>query len=116
MKRREFLAGIGAAVVWPLASRAQQQAGRTRRISALWPFNETDPDGLAELGALRSALRELGWNDIVIESRWGGGNLERTREYAAKLVGLAPDVIFARSNAQLGPLSRETRTIPIVFV
>jgi putative ABC transport system substrate-binding protein len=58
----------------------------------------------------------LGWNDIVIESRWGGGNVERTRNYAAELVGLSPDVIFAYFNAQLGPLSRETRNIPIVFV
>jgi putative ABC transport system substrate-binding protein len=33
-----------------------------------------------------------------------------------ELVGLSPDVIFAYFNAQLGPLSRETHTIPIVFV
>jgi putative tryptophan/tyrosine transport system substrate-binding protein len=51
-----------------------------------------------------------------IESRWGGGNVERTKAYAAELVGLSPEVIFAYFNAQLGPLSRETRTIPIVFV
>jgi putative ABC transport system substrate-binding protein len=101
--------------VWPLAAQAQQ-TGRPRRIAALWPFNETDPDGQAALGALRSGLRELGWSDIAIESRWGGGNVERTRSYAAELVGLSPDVIFAHLNAQLGPLSRETRTIPIVFV
>ena len=117
MKRREFFRLIGAmaASVWPLAAQAQQ-AGRPRRIAALWPFNETDPDGQAALGALRLGLRELGWSDIAIESRWGGGNIERTRSYAAELVGLSPDVIFAYFNAQLGPLSRETRNIPIVFL
>src|SRR6266536_2142261 len=36
--------------------------------------------------------------------------------YAAELVDLSPDLIFAFFNAQLAPLSRETRTIPIVFV
>ena len=102
-------------MAWPLAALAQQ-TGRPRRIAALWPFNETDPDGQAALGALRSGLRELGWGDTAIESRWGGGNVERTRSYAAELVRLSPDVIFAHLNAQLGPLSRETRTIPIVFV
>ncbi|MBV9460131.1 MAG: ABC transporter substrate-binding protein [Bradyrhizobium sp.] len=116
MRRRQFIAALGTAAMWPLSARAQQQAGPTRRIAALWPFSETDPDGRAELGAFRLGLRELGWGNIVIESRWGGGNLERTRDFAAELVRLAPDVIFARANAQLGPLSRETRTIPIVFV
>jgi putative ABC transport system substrate-binding protein len=116
MKRREFVGLIGAAAaMWPLFAQAQQ-AGRPRRIAALWPFNATDPDGQSALAALHAGLRELGWGDIAIESRWGGGNIERTRGYAAELVGLSPDVIFAYFNAQLGPLSRETRTIPIVFV
>jgi putative ABC transport system substrate-binding protein len=115
MHRREFVGLLGGVALWPLAAQAQQ-AGRPRRIAALWPFNETDPDGQAALGALRSGLRELGWSDIAIESRWGGGNVERTRSYAAELVGLSPDVIFAYFNAQLGPLSRETRNVPIVFV
>jgi putative ABC transport system substrate-binding protein len=115
MKRREFIRLVGGVAAWPIAARAQQ-TGRPRRIAALWPFNATDPDGQAALGALRSGLRELGWSDIEIESRWGGGNVERTRGYAAELVGLLPDVIFAYFNAQLGPLSRETHAIPIVFV
>ena len=116
MQRREFFGLVGGASLLPLAARAQQ-TGRSRRIAALWPFKETDPDGQAVLEAFRSGLRELGWGGIPIESRWGaGGNVETTKAYAAELVKLAPDVIFAHLNAQLGPLSRETRTIPIVFV
>jgi putative tryptophan/tyrosine transport system substrate-binding protein len=117
MRRRQFvgLLGGGAAAMWPLVAHAQQ-AGRGRRIAALWPFNETDVDGQAAIAAFREGLREFGWADARIESRWGGGNIARTRAYAAELVGLAPDVMFAYFNAQLGPLSHETRTIPIVFV
>jgi putative ABC transport system substrate-binding protein len=114
MRRREFIAGIAAAS-WPLAARAQQ-AGRVKQVAALWPFNETDPDGQAAISALREGLRELGWADMRIESRWGGGDVERTKAYAAELAGLSPDLIFAYFNAQLAPLSRATRTIPIVFV
>jgi hypothetical protein len=44
--------------------------------------------------------------------RWGGGDVERTRRFAAEPVHLSPEVIFAYAKAQL---SRETRTIPIVF-
>ena len=69
-----------------------------------------------QFAAFRQGLRELGWGDVQIESRWGGGDVERTRAYAAELVALAPDVIFAYFNTQLAPLARATRTIPIVFV
>ncbi len=115
MRRREFLGALAGAVASPLAARAQQ-TGRNRRIAALWPFNETDADGQAALTALRDGLRGLGWGDAVIESRWGGGDTERAASYARELVALSPEVIFAYFNAQLRPLSRETRSIPIVFV
>jgi len=116
MRRREFVGLLGgAAVALPFSARAQH-AGASRRIAALWPFKETDPDGQAVLEAFRSGLRELGLGGIHLESRWGGGNVETTKAHAAELVRLSPDVIFAHLNAQLGPLSRETRTIPIVFV
>lgn len=116
MRRREFIGLTGGAVLTlPFAARGQQP-GRTRRIAALWPFSETDAEGQAQLAAFQQGLREFGWTDLRIESRWGGGDVERTRACAAELVGLSPDVIFAYFNAQLAPLSRATRTIPIVFV
>jgi ABC-type uncharacterized transport system substrate-binding protein len=117
--RRDFITLLGgAAAAWPLAARAQQPE-RVRRIGALMPFTADDAEGKAIVAALRRGLQELGWTDgrnIRVEYRWGGRNVERTRAYAAELVDLSPDLIFAFFNAQLGPLSRETRTIPIVFV
>jgi putative ABC transport system substrate-binding protein len=116
MNRRDFIAALGGVTAaWSFPAGAEK-AGRIRRIAALWPFGEQDSDGQGVLTAFREGLRDLGWADIPIESRWSGGNIERTRAFAAELVGLSPDVIFAYFNAQLGPLSRETRTIPIVFV
>jgi putative ABC transport system substrate-binding protein len=117
MKRREFIAVLagGTAAVWPPSSRAQQP-NRVRRVAALWPFHQDDAEGQLVSTAFRDGLRELGWADIRIETRWSGGDTERNRAYAAELVALSPDVIFAYFNAQLGPLAHETRTIPIVFV
>jgi putative ABC transport system substrate-binding protein len=119
IRRREFITLLGGAVAaWPLPARAQQPE-RVRRIGALMPFTAEDAEAKAIVAALRRGLQEFGWTDgrnIWVEYRWGGRNVERTRAYAAELVGLSPDSIFAFFNAQLGPLSRETRTIPIVFV
>jgi putative tryptophan/tyrosine transport system substrate-binding protein len=120
--RREFISLLGGAaatsIAWPLAARAQQPAG-IRRIGALMDTAEDNPEGQARIAAFRQGLQELGWTqgrNIRIDLRWGGGDIERTRAYAAELVGLKPDVIFAYAAAQLAPLSRETRTIPIIFV
>jgi putative ABC transport system substrate-binding protein len=116
MKRRAFIALLGGAVAnVPFVVRAQQ-ANRTRRVAALWPFTEANAEGQLQLAALRQGLRELGWGEVQVESRWGGGDIERTRAHAAELVALSPDVIFAYFNTQVAPLARATRNIPIVFV
>jgi putative tryptophan/tyrosine transport system substrate-binding protein len=62
MKRRQFitlLAG-GAAVAWPLATRAQQPE-RIRRIGVLMGLPENDPDTDARLAGFRETLERLGW-------------------------------------------------------
>jgi putative tryptophan/tyrosine transport system substrate-binding protein len=116
MKRRAFMGlVIGGAIARPLALVADQ-APRHKTIAALWPFEETDVEGEAVMVALNEGLKELGWAAVRIESRWGGGDAERTKAYAEELVRMSPDIIFAYFNAQLGPLSRATHTIPIVFV
>ena len=116
MKRRDFIRLLGGSTAaWPFMAYAQQGA-KIRKIGVLWPFNENDPDGQDLMTTFRDGLRGLGWTNIKIEPRWGGGNITRTNDFAAELVQLSPDVIFAYFNAQLGPLSRQTHTIPIVFV
>lgn len=112
MRRRGFSALLSGAIAWPLVTSAQPSL----RVAALWPFAEGSADGNAVLGALRQGLRERGRPNVQIDNRWGGGNIERSRAYAAEIVKSSPDVIFAYFNTQLSALFRETRTIPIVFV
>jgi putative tryptophan/tyrosine transport system substrate-binding protein len=58
MKRREFIAGLGSAAVWPLAARAQQPAlplvGIIDMAAAGGPFRQ------GELPAFRRGLNETG--------------------------------------------------------
>ena len=62
MKRREFITLLGgAAAAWPLAARAQQNAG-TRRIGVLMARKADDAEGQKQFAALRQGLAELGWS------------------------------------------------------
>jgi putative ABC transport system substrate-binding protein len=118
MRRREFIAGIGGAVAWPLAARAQQPQ-RIRRVGVLMPGAEDDPYFRAGLSVFAQALSELGWTDsrnLRIDTRWAVGNVDRARIFAKELAELQPDAIYALGGGMAVALQQETRAIPIVFV
>src|SRR5262250_362237 len=118
MKRRAFITLLGgAAATWPLAARAQQ-AERMRRLGVLMPFAADDPSGQTRLLAFAQALAQWGWTDgrnVQIDIRWGAGNPDRIRTYAAELVALAPDIVLASGGTTLGPLRQVSRSVPTVF-
>jgi putative ABC transport system substrate-binding protein len=119
MRRRDFITLLGgAAAAWPLAARAQR-GDRVRRIAVLMTNAEDDPEGWMRAAAFRQGLRELGWTEgqnLRIDWRWSGGDVERMRDYAAEAVALAPDLIVANGAAHLSAVKQATRSIPIVFV
>jgi putative ABC transport system substrate-binding protein len=117
MRRRQFIAGLGGAAVWPLVARAQ--LGEMRRVGVLMSFLPGDPAGLSDVAAFRQRLAELGWIEgynIRIELRWAGSDVEHTEVLAKELVALKPDVLLARSTPTTAALRRETDAIPTVFV
>jgi putative tryptophan/tyrosine transport system substrate-binding protein len=118
VKRRAFITLLGgAAAAWPLAARAQHRE-KMRRIGALMPYAANDPQVQIRNAAFLQGLQQLGWtvgHNVEIEYRWSGGNIDDTRKYAAELVALALDVIFAPGSAAVGPLLQTSRTVPIVF-
>src|SRR6266446_1537640 len=119
MRRREFITLLGgAAATWPLVARAQQPE-RMRRIGVFMNYAADDPEGQTRLLAFAQALAQSGWTagrNVRIDIRWGAGDPERIRRYAAELVALAPDVILADGSGTTGPLLQATRAVPIVFV
>jgi putative tryptophan/tyrosine transport system substrate-binding protein len=77
-----------------------------------------DAEGQARLAAFLQGLQEAGWavgRNASIDIRWGAGDAERYRTYAAELVSLAPDVVLAAAGSTIPALLRATRTVPIVF-
>jgi len=118
MRRRQFIALLGGAVMWPLAVRAQQSA-RMRLIGVLMGYAENDRTAQSELAAFWAALAKLGWaegKNLRIELRWSAGDADRIRALAKELVDLRPDAILGQTTPVTGALARETRSIPIVFV
>jgi putative tryptophan/tyrosine transport system substrate-binding protein len=117
VKRREFISLVGGAAAWPFAAQAQH-GERMRRIGALMAQAEDDPDRGVRVAAFAQGLQQLGWTiggNVRIDYRWATSDVERSR-YAAELVALKPDVLFATSGATVGALQQATRTVPIMFV
>ena len=118
MKRRDFIAFLGAgAAAWPLAVRAQQPE-RMRHIGVLVGLAADDPESRARSAAFAQGLAQLGWaegRNVQIDTRWA--NADNIRRHAGELVVLAPDVILAATGTlTVAPLLEATRTVPIVFV
>jgi putative ABC transport system substrate-binding protein len=120
MRRREFITLLGgAAVVCPLAARAQQPVTRVRRIAVLMRSAQDDPDAQRDLQNFRKGLWELGWtvgSNILIEYRYANADPVQIQTHAAELVGLPAEVVLAGGSFPVAALRRETRTTPIVFV
>jgi putative ABC transport system substrate-binding protein len=115
MRRRTFIAILGAAAAWPVAARAQKTARMPRLGVLLYSTPQDDP----QARALQDGLRDLGYIDgqnVSIEYRFAEGKVERLPDLAADLVRLKPDLLFPIGGDVAPFVSKATRTIPIVFV
>jgi putative tryptophan/tyrosine transport system substrate-binding protein len=118
MRRRQFLGVFGWAVAWPVASKAQT-GERTRVVGILHVLASDDPESKTRNEVFAQALQQLGWSvgdNLKIEIRNVGRDLDHLSRYAAELIALTPDVILSVGSVTVTPLQQATRTIPIVFV
>jgi putative ABC transport system substrate-binding protein len=116
MRRREFIAGIGTTLAWPLAARAQQPAGRVYRVGYLLIASREQTIHL--VNAFEEGLRSLGYRvgeNVAIEYRFANGQLERLPALAADLVRLGVDIILSGNNVTTVAAMKATTTIPIVM-
>jgi putative ABC transport system substrate-binding protein len=114
MRRREFVAGLGAAA-WPMMARAQQS------VVPVVGYLDSNVAAAAagHVAGFRQGLSEAGFvegrNLAPIEFRFAGGQRDRLPELAADLVrrGVAAIVV----NTPAAPVAKAaTSTIPVVFV
>src|SRR5262249_54047132 len=121
LRRREFIGLLAtAAVVWPLAARAQRSPGM-RRIGMLMAYAERDREGQDFVATFREELAKLGGVDsrtVQIDIRWApaSSNAESRTQFAQELIALQPDLITSHGTPNSVTLHQKTRTVPIVFV
>lgn len=104
MKRRKFIALLGAAAVWPLPLSAQKN--EVRRIAVLMGIAQTERS-VAYIAAFFQRLEELGWTkdrNIRTDVRWWTREPEQNRATVASSLAFSPDVILVFSNAAVAML------------
>src|SRR5690349_15889745 len=115
MRRRQFLALVGAAAVWPTLASGQQPA-----LPVIGFMSGRAPDDSRHLlAAFHQGLGEAGFTEgknVAVEYRWALGQYDRLPALAADLVKQRVAVLAA-VGGDLSALAAKqaTSTIPIVF-
>jgi putative ABC transport system substrate-binding protein len=114
MRRREFIAGLGAAAR-PLAARAQQPV-----LPVVGYLNSETLETYREyFTAFHRGLNDTGFvegRDVLIEYRWAGGQNDRLAELAADLVRRRVSVIATNNTPASLAAKAATQVIPTVFL
>lgn len=117
MRRRAFLAALGATTVAPQFVAQAQPTGRIYRIGLVEPISAKL--NATNLTALRSGLEELGYvegRNFVFDYRSADGNAALYPSLVADVIGGNPDLIIARGTPAALAVKRATRTTPVVMI
>jgi putative tryptophan/tyrosine transport system substrate-binding protein len=107
---------LSAFIVATTCLNEAQQTQKILRIGLLSPG--TPATNAPNIEAFRKGLREVGLvegKNIVIETLYAAGNLDRYAWLAAELVSLKVDVIVTASAPAVQAVKNITKTIPIVM-
>jgi putative tryptophan/tyrosine transport system substrate-binding protein len=114
--RRDFIALLGgAAVAWPRAANAQQQA-----MPVIGFLDGRSPEGMtSRLASFRQGLKEVGLvegENVTIIYRWAEDRVDRLPEMASELAQHATVIVTTGGPPAAFAAKAVTTTIPIVFL
>ena len=117
MRRRQFIALLGAAAAAGPMARAQQSVRHMRRAGA--GSRRTDPINPTKANAaFEQGLAQRGWTsgrNVRIDYRWAVHSADKTKAAIAELQARPPDLIVAATSGTVVALQKAMPTVPIVF-
>jgi putative tryptophan/tyrosine transport system substrate-binding protein len=115
MRRREFIALLGAAATWQFGTQAQQP---TKPVIGF--LHSGSLSGYRNLMiSFRKGLSALGFVDgknVIIEYAWAEGHFDRLPQLAANLIQRRPIVIVTGGIGSALAARKASATIPLVFL
>jgi putative tryptophan/tyrosine transport system substrate-binding protein len=118
MRRREFIVGLGSAVAWPVAARAQQPAMPVIGLLGTQSGDEYKNASVRFLQGLKETGYVVGQN-VAVEYRWAENQYDRLPTLVADLIRRRVALIVAAGTpAALAAKAAKAATtiIPVVFV
>ncbi len=112
MRRREFVTGGIAAVLWPAEVQAQE-AGRTYRLGFLSAGPRNAPYWLEVFDELRQAGFIEGQN-LTVDFHQYGPHVDLIPQFTLEVVKAKVDVILASGDTAIRAVQQATTTIPIL--
>src|SRR3954447_16897121 len=95
MRRREFIAGLGGAAVWPLAANAQSAMPVIGYLGT-----GSEAQSLSQVTAFRRGLSQAGFDEgrnVLFEFRWAEWRYERLPGMATELVRRPVSLMLANA-------------------
>lgn len=121
MRRREFIALLGGAVVSPPVIAAAQQSNKVYRIAVLHPSHPvsmlTATSTFKFWRTFFEELNSLGYTEgrnLLVERYSGEGQVEKYAEIVRNAVNRNPDIICVIGDVMARQIKEATATIPIV--
>jgi putative ABC transport system substrate-binding protein len=115
MKRRDFVAGLGMAAVWPRAAAAQPAGSPVIGfISTRSPEEAT-----VHTNAFRRGLEEMGYSEgrgVAVEYRWANGDYGRLPSLATDLLSRQLSLVVGAGDPAAQAAKAAGMTVPLIFV
>jgi putative ABC transport system substrate-binding protein len=112
MRRREFIAFMGATVTWPVAALAQEP-GRTYRLGSLFRAPRSDP----VYNAFFEGIRQYGFvegQNLLDDPNGYELRLEQFAGHASEIVKQGVDLIWCAGDDAIRAAQQATKVIPIL--